>query len=129
MGAFTAISLVVGGIGIMNVLLASVVERNARDWDRKAVGAKRHYIGLQFLTESAAISAVGSLIGLIIGLAGSFGMTALMRAKTSVPMYAGLTWSTLAAGIASALLVGVIFGTYPALRASRLSPVDAIQRE
>jgi putative ABC transport system permease protein len=68
-------------------------------------GAKRHDIGLRF------------------------GMTAMMRAKTSVPMYAGLTWSTLAAGIVSALLVGVIVGTYPALRASRLSPVDAIQRE
>ena len=129
MGAFTAISLVVGGIGIMNVLLASVVERTREIGIRKAVGAKRRDIGLQFLTESVAISAAGSLIGLIIGLAGSFGMTALMRAKTSVPMYAGLTWSTLAAGIASALLVGVIFGTYPALRASRLSPVDAIQRE
>jgi putative ABC transport system permease protein len=129
MGAFTAISLVVGGIGIMNVLLASVVERTREIGIRKAVGAKRHDIALQFLTESVTISAVGSLVGLIIGLSGAFGMTAMMRAKTSVPMYAGLTWSTLAAGIASALLVGVIFGTYPALRAARLSPVDAIQRE
>jgi putative ABC transport system permease protein len=129
MGAFTAISLIVGGIGIMNVLLASVVERTREIGIRKAVGAKRHDIALQFLTESVAISAVGSLVGLVIGLSGAFGMTAMMRAKTSVPMYAGLTWSTLAAGIASALLVGVIFGTYPALRASRLSPVDAIQRE
>jgi putative ABC transport system permease protein len=129
MGAFAAISLAVGGIGIMNVLLASVVERTREIGIRKAVGATRQDIGLQFLTESVAISAAGSLLGLVIGLAGSFGMTAMMRAKTSVPMYAGLTWSTLAAGIASALLVGVIFGTYPALRASRLSPVDAIQRE
>jgi putative ABC transport system permease protein len=129
MGTFTAIALIVGGIGIMNVLLASVVERTREIGIRKAVGARRRDIRTQFLTESVAISAAGSLLGLILGLAGSFGMTALMRARTGMPMYAGLSVGTLIASASAALLVGIVFGTYPALRAARLSPVDAIQRE
>jgi putative ABC transport system permease protein len=129
MGAFTAIALIVGGIGIMNVLLASVVERTREIGIRKAVGARRRDIRTQFLTESVAISAAGSLLGLILGLVGSFGITALMRARTGMPMYAGLSVGTLIASASAALLVGIVFGTYPALRAARLSPVDAIQRE
>jgi putative ABC transport system permease protein len=129
MGTFTAIALIVGGIGIMNVLLASVVERTREIGIRKAVGARRRDIRTQFLTESVAISAAGSLLGLIIGLSGAFGMTALMRARTAVPIYAGVSLGTLIASASAALLVGLIFGTYPAFRASRLSPVDAIQRE
>jgi putative ABC transport system permease protein len=129
MGAFTAIALVVGGIGIMNVLLASVIERTREIGIRKALGARRRDIRTQFLTESVAIATAGSLLGLLIGLSSAFGMTALMRARTAVPIYAGVSWSTLAASATAALLVGLIFGTYPALRASRLSPIDAIQRE
>ena len=82
-----------------------------------------------FLTESVTIATAGSLIGLAAGLAGTFALTAFMRAKTGVPMYAGVSWSTLAASAMSALLVGLVFGTYPAIRASRLAPIDAIQRE
>jgi putative ABC transport system permease protein len=129
MGAFTAIALIVGGIGIMNVLLASVIERTREIGIRKAVGARPRDIRTQFLTESVAISAAGSLLGLILGLVGSFGITALMRARTGMPMYAGLSVGTLIASASAALLVGIVFGTYPALRAARLSPVDAIQRE
>ena len=129
MGAFTAISLLVGGIGIMNVLLASVIERTREIGIRKAVGARGRDIRLQFLTESVTIATAGSLIGLAAGLAGTFALTAFMRAKTGVPMYAGVSWSTLAASATSALLVGLVFGTYPAIRASRLAPIDAIQRE
>jgi putative ABC transport system permease protein len=113
----------------MNVLLASVVERTREIGIRKAVGARRRDIRTQFLTESVAISAAGSLLGLILGLVGSFGITALMRARTGMPMYAGLSVGTLIASASAALLVGIVFGTYPALRAARLSPVDAIQRE
>lgn len=129
MGAFTAIALIVGGIGIMNVLLASVVERTREIGIRKAVGARRRDIVTQFLTESVAIAAAGCLLGLAIGLAGAFGMTAVMRAQTTMLIFAGFSWGTLVASAGAALIVGLVFGTYPALRASRLSPIDAITRE
>jgi putative ABC transport system permease protein len=129
MGAFTAISLVVGGIGIMNVLLASVLERTREIGIRKAIGARRRDILVQFLAESIVISGVGSLVGLALGLACAFGATALIRARTEASIFAAITWQTLAVSAASAVIVGVIFGIYPALRASRLAPIDAIHRE
>ncbi len=129
MGAFTAIALIVGGIGIMNVLLASVVERTREIGIRKAIGARRRDILTQFLTESVAIAGAGCVLGLVIGLVGAFGVTALIRARTEMQVFAGVSGSTLAASAFAALLVGLVFGTYPALRAARLSPIDAIQRE
>jgi len=129
MGAMTAISLLVGGIGIMNVLLSSVAERTREIGIRKAVGARRRDIVLQFLSESVAITGSGSLIGLLLGVAAAFGITAAMRAYLDAPIHAGLSPSTLLVAAASAVVVGLSFGTYPALRASRLSPVDAIRHE
>jgi putative ABC transport system permease protein len=129
MGAFTAISLVVGGIGIMNVLLASVAERTREIGIRKAIGASRGTVVAQFLAESVAISLAGAGIGVAVGLAGAAMVTALMRAQTEARIYSAVTWPTLVVSMAAAGLVGLLFGTYPALRAARLSPVDAIQRE
>jgi putative ABC transport system permease protein len=129
MGAITAISLLVGGIGIMNVLLASVTERTREIGIRKAVGARRRDIVLQFLSESVAITGSGSLLGLLLGVAAAFGITAAMRASLSAPIHAGLSVSTLVVAAASAVIVGLSFGTYPALRAARLSPIDAIRHE
>ncbi|RPJ64713.1 MAG: ABC transporter permease [Acidobacteria bacterium] len=129
MGAITAISLLVGGIGIMNVLLASVAERTREIGIRKATGATRRAIVAQFLTESVVISIAGSLVGVTLGLAGAIAVTAIMRARTEIVVYAPVTWPTLAVSILAAALVGLVFGTYPALRAARLSPVDAIMRE
>jgi putative ABC transport system permease protein len=129
MGAFTAISLVVGGIGIMNVLLASVAERTREIGIRKAIGASRRTVVMQFLAESVAISLAGAAIGVAAGLAGAAAVTAIMRAQTEARVYSAVTWETVALSMAAAAIVGLVFGTYPALRAARLSPVDAIQRD
>ena len=129
MGAFTAISLMVGGIGIMNVLLASVVERTREIGVRRATGAKRRDIVVQFLAESVALSLAGALVGALLGVGAAFGTTAIMRAQTSAQIYAAATWQTLSVSMAAAIAVGLLFGTYPALKAARLSPVDAMRYE
>jgi putative ABC transport system permease protein len=129
MGAIAGISLLVGGIGIMNVLLASVTERMREIGIRKAVGARRGDIVLQFLSEAVAITGSGSLIGLVLGFAGALGVTAAMRAWMDAPIHAGMSVSTLLVAALSALTVGLAFGTYPALRAARMSPIDAIRHE
>jgi putative ABC transport system permease protein len=129
LGAMAGISLLVGGIGIMNVLLASVTERTREIGIRKAAGARARDILLQFLAESVAISGSGSLAGLLLGLGIAFGAAALMRMNTEAPIYAGISWSTMAVAAAAALVIGLSFGTYPARRAARLSPIDAIRHE
>jgi putative ABC transport system permease protein len=130
MAALTGISLLVGGIGIMNVMLASVTERTREIGVRKAIGARRRDVLLQFLAESVAISGAGSAIGVVLGLAGAFGVTAVIRAQANAPFFrAGFSWSTILTAVASALIVGLVFGTYPALRASRMSPIEAIRHE
>jgi putative ABC transport system permease protein len=130
LGAITGISLLVGGIGIMNVLLSSVTERTREIGIRKAVGARDNDILQQFLAESVAISSVGSGIGLALGIVGAYGITAGIRKFSEAPfLSASVSWSTLAVAAAAALLIGLTFGTYPARRAARLSPIDAIRHE
>ncbi len=129
MGAITGISLLVGGIGIMNVLLAAVAERTREIGVRKAAGARRRDILWQFLAESVAITGAGSLVGVLLGLGGAYGVTAVMRARTEAVVYAAFTWGTVAVAAGAAITVGVAFGIYPALRAARLSPIDAIRHE
>lgn len=130
MGALTGISLLVGGIGIMNVLLASVSERTREIGIRRAAGATRRDIRLQFLSESVAISAFGSVIGIIAGLAAAFAVTfAIRRLAQATFVQASFSWSSLLAAAGAAILIGLAFGTYPARRASRLSPIDAIRHE
>jgi putative ABC transport system permease protein len=118
-----AVSLLVGGIGIMNIMLVSVTERTREIGVRMAVGAKPWHILAQFLTESLVLSALGGLIGVALGLAASgklatqFGWPSLVR--VDVPAIA----------MGFSVLVGVIFGIYPALKASRLHPIDALRYE
>jgi putative ABC transport system permease protein len=129
MGTFTAISLVVGGIGIMNVLLASILERTREIGIRKAVGARRRDVLRQFLVEAMTISVAGTAAGVALGLAAAFIATAVIRARTEAPLFAAVTWQTLVVTAVAAISVGLAAGLYPAIRASRLTAIDAIQRE
>lgn len=130
MGALAGVSLVVGGVGIMNVLLASVTERTREIGVRKAVGATKLDILLQFLAESLALATAGTGIGTVLGLSGAFALAAISRSLVSgLPMYAAVSTVTLATAAFAATGVGLSFGMYPALRAARLSPIDAIRHE
>ena len=122
-GAVAAISLIVGGIGIMNIMLASVAERTREVGIRRALGARRRDIATQFLVESSILTVVGGVLGSVLGLAGS----------SLIQLFAG--WPTavhplmLLAALVVALGVGVGFGFYPAWHAASLEPMDALRRE
>jgi putative ABC transport system permease protein len=129
MGAITGVSLVVGGVGIMNVLLASVSERTREIGVAKAVGARARDVALQFLAEAVAIAGAGAVLGTALGVVVAHAVTAVMRAQAGLPVRAGLSWATVLVAAGAPLVVGLVFGLYPALRAARLSPIDAIRHE
>jgi putative ABC transport system permease protein len=129
MGLIVGISVVVGGIGIMNVLLISITERTVEIGIRKAVGANRRDIIFQFLAESITVSAFGSAMGLILGITLTAIVVPVIKALTEIPFYASYTLNTLMVTGILAIALGIIFGTYPAMRAARLDPVEAIRRE
>ncbi|TVP43503.1 MAG: ABC transporter permease [Gemmatimonadales bacterium] len=129
LAAIFGIAIVVGGIGIMNVMLSSVLERTREIGIRRAVGAHRRDILLQFLSESVMVSAVGSLLGLALGLAIAAGGTAIIRHVTDATVTASISLGTLAIVAGIAVLVGIGSGIYPARRAGNLSPVEAMRHE
>lgn len=121
LGGIAAISLIVGGVGIMNIMLVSVTERTREIGLRKAVGAKPNDILNQFLIESITLSVVGGSAGIIIGIAGAIGLNQFFPTSVSL-------WSILLAfGVSAG--VGILFGVAPAYRASKLDPIEALRYE
>ena len=130
MGAITGISVLVGGIGVMNVLLISVTERTKEIGIRKATGAKKKDIVFQFMAESVTISFVGCILGWIVGIIGIFIFVPIVNSFTEIGQFrAAISSGTVLSILIIALVVGIVFGTYPAWRAAQLTPVDAIRRE
>ncbi len=121
LAGIAAISLLVGGIGIMNIMLVSVSERTREIGIRKAVGARTHDILSQFVIEAMVLSAMGGIAGIAVGLAAAV----IVRAWVPVEMSVG----TIALAFAFSAGVGVFFGVYPAIRASRLDPIEALRYE
>jgi putative ABC transport system permease protein len=121
--ALTAVFLVVGGIVIMNIMLASVTERTREIGLRRSLGARRKHIVLQFMTESAVLAAVGGIMGLAL----AYGIVALVRAVTPIPVKTPLSAVIISLSVSTA--VGLFFGIYPAMRAAKLDPIEALRAD
>lgn len=123
LGSIAGISLLVGGIGIMNIMLASVTERTREIGVRRAIGAKRRQIVSQFLIETIVLSTVGGLLGIALGLLFPWLITRFSDMPTIVPTYG------IALSVCISVAVGVVFGIYPAMRAAKLDPIVALRHE
>jgi len=130
LGLVAGISLIVGGIGIMNIMLVSVTERTREIGLRKAVGAKRRDILMQFLIEALVLCLVGGLIGVALGyllaFASTFILVTLFQAEGAV---ATVSFSNVLLATSIAAAIGIFFGFFPAMQASRLNPIDALRTE
>ncbi len=118
-----AISLLVGGIGVMNIMLVSVTERTREIGIRKSLGAKTGVIVTQFLTESIILCLIGGIIGVVLGVAGAYAACAIVKIQPSI------TIGTILIALFFSSAVGLIFGVYPAKKAAQLSPIEALRRD
>ncbi|MFO7535642.1 MAG: ABC transporter permease [Kiritimatiellia bacterium] len=123
LGSIAGISLLVGGIGIMNIMLASVTERTREIGIRRAIGAKRSHIALQFLVETSVLSGLGGLIGVAMGLLIPMVITRFTAMPTATPLWSLFLSFGISVGI------GIVFGLYPAIAASQLDPIEALRHE
>ena len=123
LGAIAAVSLLVGGIGIMNIMLVSVTERTREIGIRLSIGALPREVLLQFLVEASVLSSIGGLLGILLGLGGS----ALAARGLSVPFM--IVPRILVIAFAFSAVVGIVFGLLPARRAARLNPIEALRHE
>ncbi len=123
LGGIAAISLLVGGIGIMNIMLVTVTERTREIGLRKALGAKRKTIITQFLTESIILTLAGGLVGILLGVGLSYGLSLILK----IPFSLSPTSMLLATGVSGA--IGILFGWYPARQAANLQPIEALRYE
>lgn len=121
--AISGISLIVGGVGVMNIMLVSVTERTREIGLLKAIGAKEKDILTQFLVEAIVMTLIGGIIGIILGVSGAFVISLAFK----IPFVVSIPAIIIAVGVST--LVGIVFGLYPAKRAARLSPIDALRYE
>ena len=122
MTAIAAISLVVGGIGVMNIMLVGVAERTREIGIRKAVGASNYSIVMQFLVEALMLSFIGGIIGLVAGVVLAFSIALGMY---FAPVF---NWQIIAISLSVSLVIGVVFGLYPAIRAARKDPIESLRQ-
>jgi len=123
LAAIAGISLIVGGIGIMNIMLVSVTERTREIGLRKALGARRRDILLQFLLEAILLTLIGGIIGFLVGIAGAFGVSLVGNWAFHI------SWLAIVLPLGMTVAFGVVFGMYPAIRASKLDPIVALRYE
>jgi putative ABC transport system permease protein len=123
LGAIAGISLLVGGIGIMNMMLTTVTERTREIGLRKAIGAKKADISRQFLAEATALTLIGGIIGIVLGVALSLGLNYTGLTTTD------LSWESILLAFGVSAAIGVTFGYYPAKRAASLNPIEALRYE
>ena len=117
-----SISLLVGGIGVMNIMLVSVTERTAEIGLKKAIGAKKRRIRMQFLTEAAVLTSLGGIIGVVSGI----GLAQLISSMMQIPVAIDVT--AIGVSVVFSMLIGVIFGLLPAVKAANLNPIEALRR-
>jgi putative ABC transport system permease protein len=128
MGAVVGIALLVGGIGIMNIMLVSVTERTREIGIRKAIGARRYDVLIQFLIEAVTLSGFGGAIGIALGYLGAAGVRLILKRWLELPPVHTPLWAIVLAFSFCAVL-GIIFGIYPAAKASKLDPIEALRYE